>query len=281
MRPPTDQEAAWNEKGVEMNTQGRSIASLSRMQQKPKVGRKVFGDAIFKEEIDWEHVIPELEKHIAKTDSAKAALDTVVRATGDRDQVLRKLYNFGGGSPELARAVKAAFSQRRKYILEVSDNMREVAGEIEKAHKYLSDMGLVVHSDRTNTLRLDADFLKRLADTIVKDLATKRLSGRDQHLVFLAKMIELKTGRKYHRELAELVDAVRSIYDSNYKAEHTADSIRKLVDRYGLLDFESALELADVRTKHEQQRGGVVGHQHSRRTRRKARRKRVLRRPSR
>jgi hypothetical protein len=151
-----------------MNTKGRSIASLSRMQQKPKVGRKVFGDAIFKEEIDWEHVIPELEKHIAKTNSAKAALDTVVRAIGDRDLVLRKLYNFGGGSPELARAVKAAFSQRRKYILKVSHNMREVAGEIEKAHKYLSDMGLVLHSERANTLRSDADFLKRLANTIEK-----------------------------------------------------------------------------------------------------------------
>ena len=242
---------------------------------------KVSSDAIFKLEIDWEHVIPELEKHIAKTNSAKDALATVVRAIGDRDLVLRKLCNFGGGSPELARAVKAAFSQRRKYILKVSHNMREVAGEIEKAHKYLSDMSLVVHSDRANTLRLDADFLKRLANTIVKDLANERISARDQHLVFLAKMIELRTGRKYHRELAELAQAVRSMYDPNYQVEHTADSIRKLVDRYGPLDFESAWELEDVRTKHEQQHGGVVGLQHSRRTRRKARRKRVLRRPSR
>jgi hypothetical protein len=236
-----------------MNTKRRSIASLPRMQQKPKVGRTVFGDAIFKEEIIWEHVIPELEKNIAKTNSAKAALDTVVRAIGDRNRVLRKLYNFGGGSPDLARAVKAAFSQRRKYILKVSQNMREVAGEIEKAHKYLCDMDLAVHSDCANTLRLHADFLERLANTIVKDFATKRISGRDHHLVFLAKMIELKTGREHYRELAELADAVRSMYDSTYRADHTADSIRKLVDRYGPLDFESARELEDVRTKLEQQ----------------------------
>jgi hypothetical protein len=91
-----------------------------------------------------------------------------------------------------------------------------------------------------------------VAVTNSKDLATERISGRDQHLVFLAKMIELKTGRKYYPELAELADAVRSIYDSNYRAEHTADSIRKLVDRYGPLDLESAWELEDLRTKHEQ-----------------------------
>jgi hypothetical protein len=242
---------------------------------------KVSSDAIFKVEIDWEHVIPELEKHIAKTNSAKAALDTVVRAIGDRNLVLRKLYNFGGGSPELALAVKAAFAQRRKYILKVSQNMREVAGEIEKAHKYLSDVGLVVHSDRADTLRSHSEFLKRLGNTILKDFANKRISGRDHHLVFLAKMVELKRGRKHYRELAELADAVRSIYDSNYKADHTADSIRKLVDRYGLLDFESAWELEDLGTKHEQQLSGVVGPQHSRRRGRKNRRKRVLRRPSR
>ena len=209
-------------------------------------------DAIFKEEIDWEHVIPELEKHIAKRNRAKAALDTVVRAIADRDLVLRKLYNFGGGSPELAIAVKAAFAQRRKYILKVSHNMRELAGEIEKAHKYLSDMDLDLQSDHANTLRSHSDFLKRLANTILKDLATKRISGRDQHLVFLAKMIELRTGRKYYRELAELANAVRSIYDSDYQAEHTADSIRKLVDRYGPLDFESAWDLEQLRTKHEE-----------------------------
>jgi hypothetical protein len=234
--------------GVGMNTKGRSIALVSRLQQKPKVGRRVLGDAIFKEEIIWGHVIPELEKNIAKTNRAKAALDTVARAIGDRDLVLKKLYNFGGGSPELARAVKAAFSQRRKYVLKVSQNMRDVAGEIEKAHKYLSDMDLVVHSDRANTLRSDADFLERLANTIVKDLATKRISGRDHHLVFLARLIESKTDRKYYRELAELADAVRSMYDSNYRADHTADSIRKLVDRYGPLDFESAWELEERNT---------------------------------
>jgi hypothetical protein len=168
------------------------------MKQKPKVGRKMPSDAIFKEEINWEHVIPELEKHIAKRNRAKAALDTVVRAIADRDLVLRKLYNFGGGSPVLALAVKAAFAQRRKYILKVSHNMRELAGEIEKAHKYLSDMNLDLQSDHANTLRSHSDFLKRLANTIVKDLATERISGRDQHLVFLAKMIELRTGRKYY-----------------------------------------------------------------------------------
>jgi len=108
--------------------------------------------------------------------------------------------------------------------------------------------------NRANTLRSDAEFLERLANTIIKDLATKRISGRDQHLVFLAKLIERKTGRKYYPELAELANAVRSIYDSKYKAEHTADSIRKLVDRYGPLDFESAWELEDVRTKHEQRK---------------------------
>ncbi len=213
---------------------------------------KMPSDDIFKVKIDWEDLIPELEKHIAQRNSAKAALDTVVRAIGDRDLVLRKLYNFGGGSPKLVRAVKAAFSERREYILKVSHNMRDVAAEVEKAHKYLSDMGLDVHSDCANTLRSYADFLKRLANTIVKDLATKRISGRDQHLVFLAKTIELKTGRKYYRELAELANAVRSIYDSNFKAEHTADSIRKLVARYGPLDFESAWELKDVRKKLKQ-----------------------------
>jgi hypothetical protein len=234
---------------------------------------KMPSDDIFKVKIDWEDVIPELEKHIAKRHSPKAPLDTVVRAIGDRDLVLRKLYMFGGGSPAQASAAKAAFLERQKYILKVSNDLREVAGEIEKAHKYLSDLDMVVHSDCANTLRSHSDFLKRLANTTVKDLANKRISGRDQHLVFLAEMIELKTGRRHYRELAELADAVRSIYDSNYKADHTADSIRKLVDRYGPLDFESAWELEDVRTKLEQQ--------HSRRRGRKNRRKRVLRRPSR
>jgi hypothetical protein len=242
---------------------------------------KMPSDAIFKVEIDWAQVIPELEEHIGKSDRAKAALDTLVGAGCDRELVLRKLYEFGGGTPEQASAAKAAFSERREYILKVSRNLQDVAKEIEKAHKYLSDMDLDLQSDHANTLRSHSDFLKRLANTFVNGLATKRISGRDQHLVFLAKMVELRTGRKYYRELAELADTVRSIYDSNYQAEHTADSIRKLVSRYGPLHFESALELEDERTKHEQQHSGVVGLQHSRRTRRKARRKRVLRRPSR
>ena len=152
--------------------------------------------------------------------------ETKVYRSGLLDSVFRFSVNLKGGP---AMSVKEYQAWKQKTILGVS-------------------LKVVVHSDCANTLRSHSDFLKRLANTTVKDLANKRISGRDQHLVFLAEMIELKTGRRHYRELAELADAVRSIYDSNYKADHTADSIRKLVDRYGPLDFESAWELEERNT---------------------------------
>jgi hypothetical protein len=63
-------------------------------------------------------------------------------------------------------------------------------------------------------------------------LADGRISGRDQHLVFLSRYVEIATGDPHHGEIADLVNAMRQRGDPNSKKIETSENIRKRVDRH-------------------------------------------------
>ena len=72
--------------------------------------------------------------------------------------------------------------------------------------------------------------LKKLADAALKRPSSDKISGRDQHLRFLAEMVAVTTGREHYAELAELTAAVRVGYTGEI-VDATADNIGKLVRR--------------------------------------------------
>ncbi len=61
-------------------------------------------------------------------------------------------------------------------------------------------------------------------------------------------MIDALTGKPHYRELADLVNAMRLLYDPGTKRIDTAESIRKRVSHHGLLDLGSELEFIIMQT---------------------------------
>src|SRR6185437_5992103 len=93
-----------------------------------------------------------------------------------------------------------------------------------------------------------ADFLNRVGKLAYRNLVSKRISGRDQHLVFLSRFVERVTGGPHHRKIADMVNATRQRYDHNSTKIETEDSIRKRVSHHSPnfvveLELEATLEL--------------------------------------
>jgi hypothetical protein len=209
-------------------------------------------EPVFRKEIDWESVIPKLKDYIeASKDAgeAKLALETLVKLGCDRDLILHRLHMYAGGSRADVTTLKRAFQYRRDFVSKLSNRLKnEVAPAIARANSYLDDAGIDLITTLEEDVLCYADLLDRLNKSFLSDLASKRISGRDHHLVFLAKMIEAVTGTPHYKELAVLADTVALAFDPGCKAIHTAESMRKLVKRYGPLDFESAWELQQLKT---------------------------------
>jgi hypothetical protein len=195
-------------------------------------------------EIVWEEVLAEMQGHIGSRPAAKSALDRMVNLGCDRQTILRRLYMYCGGTPDMVRVTKGEFRRKWRSVLKVSKQLREMAANINKARDILADAGFVVSSPRTCEIILaEAEFLEQLANTFLKDLASDRVTGRDHHLKFLAEMFERITGRPHYGQLADLTGAVRQGYTGD-PGEATAEDIRQRVKRYGALDVASAAELA-------------------------------------
>jgi hypothetical protein len=210
-------------------------------------------EPIFRKEINWESAIPELMGHIGKckdATEARHALEALVKLGCDRDLILRRLYMYAGGNRADVMSLKRAFQYRRDFVSKLSNRLKnEVAPAIVRANAYLNDAGI----DLVTTLNEDVlsytDLLDRLNKRVLSDLASRRISGRDHHLVFLAKMVEAVTGTPHYKELAVLADTVALAFDPESRAIHTAESMRKLVKRYGRLDLESGWELEQLKRR--------------------------------
>jgi hypothetical protein len=189
--------------------------------------------------VEREQALREMEKHVKASSKAIAALDALVRDGCNRKKILWRLYQFCGGSPADADAVKRAFQTRREFLLRLSERLTRVALDLETAKSYLSDIELdiVYPQNFTEQIPSLAASLKDLANRVVKLYSWQRTSGRDHHLVALATMIEARARREHYKELADLIDAIRLGYDPTCEKMETADTLRNLVDRNRPLDL--------------------------------------------
>jgi hypothetical protein len=203
------------------------------------------------DELDWDAIHEELSGYFNSNREARTALESLVAAGCRERAVLQNLYLFCGGRPQEMQAVRKAlnFEGRRKRMLAIATLLKEASSEIGAAERLLEDLGLT-HTLRPDCSSLDtyADFLNRVGKTAYRNLASGKISGRDQHLVFLAKYVESVTGDPHHREIAHLVDAMRLHYDRDYAERETPESIRKRVKRHSPnlilgLELEATLEL--------------------------------------
>jgi hypothetical protein len=201
---------------------------------------------IFEEETIWAQVIPEIEKHIAKSDAdfdrewegrvetkrshisqkgtsasgetstAQAALDKLVRLGCDPQRIFRLLYMYVGGEPEKIAAVKKGYRWRRDHLLATAEALCATANDVEQANAHLSFEGINVYNSPDRDMRIYGELLKFFANISFKDLGSKRVSARNHHLVALKKMIKEVTGTPHYREIATLVDRVGLAYDPEF-----------------------------------------------------------------
>ena len=192
-------------------------------------------DPIFKKKIVRAKVFPEVERHINAIPDAKEALATLVKAGCKRKRILLYLYWFIGGDPRDVQAVKRGFARCRTQVSALATHLENVADEIKQVEHNLRYTGLadVATGDLPEDMRSMANFLSRLNRTVIKDMASGRVSGREKNLVLLAYMVGEVTGRPHHREIGALADAVGMGYDPNFIQKYTAKAVEKLVKRHG------------------------------------------------
>jgi hypothetical protein len=208
------------------------------------------------DELDWDAVIKALIGHFRSNDeasTAKEALARLVAAGCDEKEILQNLYAYCGGDPRAMQALRVAidFGRCKKRMLAIAELLQKASSEIEPAEQLLTDLGLS-HTMKPDVSSLEkyADLLRRVGKVAYRKLASKRISGRDQHLVYLARMIDALTGKPHYRELADLVNAMGLLYDPGTTKIETAESIRKRVSHYGLLDLVSEIDLIDMQRPH-------------------------------
>jgi hypothetical protein len=131
------------------------------------------------------------------------------------------------------------FANRKNQILRIAALLESVPSEIQTADKLLMDFGITVHfSPDTSSFQQFVKVLKQLGQRVLKDLAYGRVSGRDQHLVYLCWMITAATGRPHYREVADLVTSTKLLYEPNSTEVATVDLIRKRIRNHEKLSTE-------------------------------------------
>jgi hypothetical protein len=218
------------------------MSSPKKKSKTAKERRQEREKEILSKQVSRAQVITELEKYISASPKATTALDALVEKGCNREKILWSLYQFCGGTPADADAVKRAFQTRRDFLLRLSERLSRIALELETAQSYLSDIELdiVYPQNFTEQIPSLAASLKDLANRVVKLYSWQRTSGRDHHLVYLATMIETVTGREHYQELADLVHTIRAAHDPTRKNTETAETLRNLVGRNKPLDLAFA-----------------------------------------
>ena len=191
-------------------------------------------DPIHIKEVVWEKVLPEIARHIAAQGKAQIALDTLVSRGCNRKRILRKLYEYVGGSPKDVSAAKREFVRIWKQISKTAKAMKKVALEVEEAKANLALIGINLHDSQVGDMNHYSDAVLQRWANYVKVLASHRVSGRDHHLVELTETIQRATGRPHYEEVATLVDRVKLAFNPNFAKRNvsTAGSIRKVVVHY-------------------------------------------------
>jgi hypothetical protein len=206
------------------------------------------------DELHWDAIYAELGGYFISNKEgriAKAALTTLVAAGCNEKWILQNLFLFCGGGPKPMQDLRRSldFGRSKKKMLAIAKLLAEASSEIAVAEELAAELGITTHNltpDRSKLAKY-ADLLQRLGRIAYQDLASHRISGRDQHLVYLCRMINIQTGKPHYSEIADLVNATRQFYDLGSPELTTAESIRKRVARYGLLDLGSELELAELK----------------------------------
>jgi hypothetical protein len=212
-------------------TKNKSKTAKERRQEREK--------EILSKQVSRAQAIRDVELHIEANPGAATALDGLVEQGCNRERILWSLYQFCGGNPADAEAVKRVFASRRESLLRFSKRLTGIASDLEAAKLYLSDMELDIVFPQSLIEQISslAASLEVIANTAMKRYSSRRTSGRDHHLVYLATIIKGATRREHYKELAELIDAIRFGYDPKYEEKETANTIRNLVDRNRPLDL--------------------------------------------
>jgi hypothetical protein len=205
-------------------------------------------DDVLREEIDWAKVIPEIKTHIAKSDeefeqewlartgqatlaetargparagrgisTPQLVLEKLVKLRCKRDKILKLLYLYVGGDPKKVTATKRSFQRQRNHMLSTAAALDSVANRVEDDEQNLDFTGIAVHNGPADGMRSYAQLLKKIADSHFKDLASKRVTGRDHHLAALVTMIRTITGAPRWNDIAVLVDRVLIAYNPQFK----------------------------------------------------------------
>jgi hypothetical protein len=186
----------------------------------------------------------------------KQALKALVDADCDESIILQNLYLFCGGNPETTKAVRKElkFDDRSETMLEIACLLRKTSSKIPIAEELLADLDVTTHNVTPEGAALDqyAALLEWAAKQYHK-LGNGKISGRDQHLVFLFRYIQRVTVQEHYREIADLVNATRDFYYPGTAEDETYESIRKRISRHSRhqdchdVEIEATLETTKLR----------------------------------
>src|SRR5271155_3230203 len=172
------------------------MSSPKKKSKTAKERRQEREKEILSKQVSRAQVIAELDKYIRDSSTATVALNALVEKGCNRERILWHLYQFCGGNPADADAVKSAFASRRESLLKVSEHLTGILSELETAKIYLSDVGFeyTYPQNFIDMIPSVAESIRELAKRAVGRFASQRTSGRDHHLVFLVNMIKNVTG---------------------------------------------------------------------------------------
>lgn len=188
------------------------MANFARKGRVPPVNED-FQDGYADEpsEIEWDKVFSEIEASFASNTAACDALEILVGHGCNRAYVLRSLYLFCGLYPNELGALRKELRVHKKKVTKTVKMVRTLASGIDEMAEWLAEADCYCHfAPAPENLRSYANFLRRMWVVLPP---TKRLSGRDHHIVKLVEHVESRTSEKLWRQITDLVDAVSALYN--------------------------------------------------------------------
>src|SRR5215467_808180 len=173
----------------------------SKKGQKTKTTGRIRKSTILKlkpdDELVWADICQRLRDHFNKEDhQAKVALSKLVQAGCDEWEILQNAYLFCGGDAQQMTLLRDSYDFKglKRRILKAAESLQQASDRIRSTEKILEDLGVICHF--TPNLESYIGFLKRFGKVAFRDLANKRISGRDQHLAYLLYLIKSNTGKQ-------------------------------------------------------------------------------------
>jgi hypothetical protein len=225
------------------------IAVKSPRMGSPKMNKKALRTLKPTDELDWVKICEELKTSL-NSDGRRALVKLAAAGCGERE-ILQNLYLFCGGNPYEMRKLRKDldFPRTKKKVLKIARLLFDATSEIPVAERLLRDLGLSTWNIIPETSKIEqfAVLLSRVGETAYSQLASQKVSGRDQHLVYLCALIKVRTGRLHYAEVADLVNAIQLAYRPGSLEIATERSIRARVSYHRPPDLGSALELMKIK----------------------------------